>query len=810
MLLSTLATPIAANVVACSKVDYRVNDKGNSAFWFLPKLNGSGAQADSSDVWSEMDPFAKNKDNPNQVIKNPAAWNTDQRNALGMKILQMLSVALLIDANQAVTNPNDPNNPFNYVKQHATNYANLADYNKLLSNLQIGWKTLDSSVDQEIANKKQSYKDQYGDSKWQSHWNDMLNDSYDGSEQKYKADLLTSSTTLNASTVLTNALLGGTTGFDSIDSSTIQNYAAEYQKAQDKSEWIKDNIGPARDILLGYTGNPYSNSLWGKDQSDSLTYNGGTGDVNPTSLNNALTSTKPPVGVPIATYDATTTKYVRTNNNYQNISSTGVLSQFQNYALNKYYQDEKPLAVSTYQEAYDATPGGEASHKGLEYGANKQDFGYSAEGEGKSIDNIDNILNASNWNSLSAAGITTKPQKKMVTLNPDSSITPEMETAVYGSMQTLVKGYQAIKEGGTAGQTALNNLPIIQAKNLIPAGKKIDQLSTEQKGQVAEKLIDAINRSKLPSSTGDNPPLKTDVVAPTAAGPDSSSAAGGTIGQKIPQNLHQNNMYAVVQLGSGPHSSLAVAYLDDKGLNFANVDGLQQSVNASLTGKKKINPKQISPQTPSTSNPQWTNEAQNKDWDNFQYNIKPQLGSTIKNADGSIGTPSSKTFNNEIYNPYLQYLVNQSYFNTNPKTSGSTSSFNIMDDLKSFADLKSGSKVGDGSWYTWVYSFFNNYFTKANDKNWLEQLVKISPDATDGDSWFKNFVNSNLSTINSSLDNLYKTIATLNKTIQGKDEYYAPRQFNESISDWENYFNPNDPNSNLSKFWTMANKWQGE
>ena len=58
----------------------------------------------------------------------------------------------------------------------------------------------------------------------------------------------------------------------------------------------------------------------------------------------------------------------------------------------------------------------------------------------------------------------------MVTMTPDSSITPEMETAVYGSLSTLIKGYQALKlDTPQARQNALDQLPIIQASQLNPS-----------------------------------------------------------------------------------------------------------------------------------------------------------------------------------------------------------------------------------------------------------------------------------------------------------------------------------------------------
>ena len=796
----SLATPIASNVVACSKVDYRVNNYGNSAYWFLPKLNGAGAHADSSDVWSEMDPFASNSNGDrNSVIKNPAAWNVDQRNALGMKILQMLSAALLINAG----NPNQwkENNPFNQLATYFKQNLPGADYSALLNNLKIGWQTLDKSVDQEIANKKQSYKDQYGDNKWQSHWNDMLNDSYDGSEQKYKADLLTSSTTLNASQVLANALLGGTPGFQTIQSNTIQSYAQNYLGATaDRTKWITQNPEEARAILLGYQSAISGNTNWESDAENKLPL--------PTTdqLNSALaggqgkplpkTAPTPMQAVPSATYDGKT--FVRTQNNYQNIPSTnnGILSQFQNYALNKYYQDEKPLAVSTYQAAYAATPFGQSStDKGLENGVTDADFGSTLEPlkDGSTLKNINNILDkVDNWNDLTseaklATGATY--QKKMVTLHPDSSITPEMETAVYGSLSTLVNGYKDLKEGDT---TDFNKLPIIQAKYL-----KDDSSNAKT---TSSSLLKAIQRSSKTKATSVQP---------------DSYANSGSAGSGL--HIGNNQMYAVVDLGPNPTSgqdSLAVAYLDDKGLELAHVDGLQQAVDSDLTGKTQVDP---------TSVNAWTSQKQNEDLDNFNYNINNKINNDTKPYDSTntIGKVTPNTFNNSIYNPYLQYLVNQSYISSAQSSLGTTGrpQFNIMNDLKAFATLDSSSKVGNGLWYTWVYSFFNNLFTKAGDTNWLSNLVNVSPDAPKGKNntatWFQNFLNNAEGAVQSSgLQNLYKAILTLNKTIKGKDASYNGGLYDKSTINWGDYFTdptkaPADNPANLPDFWTLDNKWQG-
>ena len=794
----SLAAPIASNVVACSKVDYRVNNYGNSAYWFLPKLNGAGANADSSDVWSEMDPFATNSGaSRDSVIKNPAAWNVDQRNALGMKILQMLSVALLINAGNPKEGSSNPFSRLAGLKDHG-----YADYSQLLKNLQIGWQTLDKSVDQEIANKKQSYKDQYGDNKWQSHWNDMLNDSYDGSEQKYKADLLTSSTTLNASQVLENALLGGVPGFQNITKNTIQSYAQNYLRSKNPEDWIMQNPEEARTILLGFQNDVYNNNFWKKDADDSGKQ--GTGlpasDLTQENLNTALGVSPSPTAqaptakqaVPSATYSKATQTFTRNQNNYQNIPSTnnGILSQFQNYALKKYYEDERPLAVSTYQAAYTASPGGEAANKGLENGVSDADFGVPGS---DALKNINNILNKTDdWNKLNQeTGVSPTYQKKMVTMTPDSSITPEMETAVYGSLFTLIKGYQALKhDTQQARQNALDQLPIIQASQLNP--------STGQ--TISSKLWPLIQRKNSKPGTPSG-----GYVQPTAT----ASQAGA------------NDMYAVVDLGPNPASgkdSLAVAYLDDKGWNLAHVDGLQQAVDASTsTG--------IANKTP--VNPNLTNglksTVQNQDLDNFNAKINPNIiNQTSKPYDAgqTIGDPSTgKTFNNSIYNPYLQYLVNQSYINgaqTLP-TATNRPQFNIMNDLKAFATLDSSSKVGNGLWYTWVYSFFNNLFKRNNDHNWLSQLVNVSPDAPKGANntaqWFQNFINNAEGAVDASgLQNLYKAILTLNKTIKGKDANYNGGLFDSSTSHWQSYFrapNPSDLHF-FTKFWSLNDWYEGD
>lgn len=779
----SLAAPIASNVVACSKVDYRVNNYGNSAYWFLPKLNGAGANADSSDVWSEMDPFATNSGSDrDSVIKNPAAWNVDQRNALGMKILQMLSVALLINAG----NPNEgSSNPF----KKLSGLTGSADYSQLLKNLQIGWQTLDKSVDQEIANKKQSYKDQYGDNKWQSHWNDMLNDSYDGSEQKYKADLLTSSTTLNASQVLANALLGGTPGFQNIQPTTIQGYAQDFIKNNYSQDWVNNHLLEARAILLGYK--PLTDrSSWGQDESNMLTPD----DVNSTNLKSVLKSATsaltPMQGVPSASLPKGATSFVRNQDNYQNIpsSSNGILSQFQNYALNKYYQDERPLAVSDYLAPYAATPKGQsADDKGLESGVSDADF--DSKGN-KVLNNINSVLqNTTNWDTIHQNIIDPDPktdpvtyEKKMVTMNPDSSITPEMETAVYGSLETLIKGYQDLKSNPSNPE--FGNLPIIPINKIKPdAGKTI-----------SSQLWNAIQRK---NSTG-----KT--LAPTAKVDAQGKIQPGT-----------NDMYAVVDLGpnsteTGANNNrdrLAVAYLDDKGLHLTHVDGLWDAINSAPNSKTPYNP---------SSTSSYPTSKQNADLDNFNYNINNKIindTSSLFNVKPTIGDPSSTTFNNSIYNPYLQYLVNQSYISSaQPATAaGDTkyrTQFNIMNDLKAFATLDSSSKVGNGLWYTWVYSFFNNLF-KNIDSNWLNDLVNISPDTADHGQWFQNFVNNAEGAVDSSgLQNLYKTILTLNKTVKGKDAAYNPGLFDSSSAEWQNYFSFNfhDENpSNFTKFWTLDN-----
>ena len=504
----TLTGSAGTTLVACSSTDTKhLNDKGNSIWAELPGLDGGKNNPDSADVWNEMDPFGGDSADPT----NPNNWDGDVQSTVTIQILKMLSVSILANAEKI------------FGSGGGAPKASLAGYsNGFVKQLESDWTQLKTAVNNEVANQKESYKEQYGKD-WEKHWNDMLKNDYDGSENNYRAYLFAEGKDTNASMMLTNTLIGqGAFNSSTVNMATLGAYRKDWVTAIKQpggsDTWAKSNPAEARELALSMT--PYINQqsmpagLWSKDQANTISLDP---DVT-TALDGFSknpTSAVVRYAVPIKTFDGT--KYSARSNGFTH--SSGLISAFQNFALKKWYSEEKPLAISTINIPYDSDPS--TGQKGL------------INGTGSTSPNLFNINKQKLINSL-LTGLNSTTSWDQLRRGAIRNINP-----TYGSSLLTVdpgdgKNYNA-------------------------------NLSASVYGAISNLTATGTTFSKIPSTIdGDNGLLKS-INRSTGATFSNDQVSPGT-------------MYAVY--GIAPNSSVTdptdpiVVYLDDTGLNFVHIEGL--------------------------------------------------------------------------------------------------------------------------------------------------------------------------------------------------------------------------------------------
>ena len=505
----TLTGSAGTTLVACSSTDTKhLNDKGNSIWAELPGLDGGKNNPDSADVWNEMDPFGGDSADPT----NPNNWDGAVQSTVTIQILKMLSVSILANAEKI------------FGSGGGAPKASLAGYsNGFVKQLESDWTQLKTAVNNEVANQKESYKEQYGKD-WEKHWNDMLKNDYDGSENNYRAYLFAEGKDTNASMMLTNTLIGqGAFNSSTVNMATLGTYKTAWESAGSSDTWANDNPAEARELALSMTPYLVSGSvpkLWSDDQNNTITLQ---------NVKDALNDFKknPPVpvapvvryAVPVKTYDSTKTQpYSARSNGFTH--SSGLISAFQNFALKKWYSEEKPLAVSTITIDYRSSDP-ETGQKGLNAGTDDPDRLFNDTQEAQINQLLGKLSDGSTtWNDLRSGeygGIKPTYGSSLLTVDPGDGKTynTNLSASVYGAISSLTAG---------SGITT------------------------------------------LPSKIGDNDGLLANINRSTGATWDGTQVTPGT-------------MYKVYNIAQGASVTTppdpVVVYLDDTGLNLVHIEGLE-------------------------------------------------------------------------------------------------------------------------------------------------------------------------------------------------------------------------------------------
>lgn len=669
-------------VVACGGDDEakkHLNDKGNSVWAWLPELK-NGAKPDSANVWNEMTPFMSNGKNP----EDPSTWNGDVKSKAAIQVLKMLNVSILANAS-------------NVFSSSQISSPNLMNYSTLGKSLSTVWTNLKANVDNQIEQQKQSYQQQYG-KKWEDKWKKMLKDKYDSSINNYKAYLYASGSDDNATKEITNLLLNNNAGsFNTANSSTLNSQMGTVPtNTATRTTWVTNNPALAREVTLSYT--PYLdgnnvNALWAKDEANTISVADVQGAI--AAAQTAYTGGEANTNVPIKDYNTTTNKYEATRLGGAPYSN-GLVSQYQKFTYQKYFEQEKPLAVSDIDFSYrtDAVPG--SDQKGIQNGVQLKDFSPNDQA------NIQTVLSKLNtdgttWTDFSksgfVSGITPTYQKDLLTINSGGSD----------------------KSGVNAAGGSINTNYVASVYGSLP--------KLTQKTKIADNPTDATALLKTIDRTQDatyNPLLAT------------------------PYN--KGKMFTVINVGQAAtavtNEDRVVVYADDSGLHFVHVDGLNAAMTTDVKSGNSDNIASISDYA--------------KDFDNFNYNLLAQpnqkdvWNKPDKNYIDNVTTGTKKySFNNSIFNNYLRFLVNGSYIHKfHPDATNNQ--FDIISSVSSFATLDESSSVGNHLWYTWIYDFMNNYFnnlTSTQNKDWLSNFITFFKADSDNNltpqndpSWFVNTI----------------------------------------------------------------------
>ena len=556
--------------------------------------------------------------------------------------------------------------------------ADWADYDLLASRMHKAWTDLVSNTDNYIARQKQDYKNKYGKN-WSKKWQDMLKDKYDSSEKKYKADLLASGTDDNASIELSNLLLNrDQKSYVTSSPQTIKNNFQSFKTSgQQWGEWAQQNPDMARLIVLSSTS--YLNQ---EGKVSELWKKDETGQLMLTDVVawSGAGTFAPRYSVSNRQYNSTTDQY-EARQLSQGSYSGGLISEFQKFIVGKWFQWTKPLAISSVTFEYSKNiPGGRTGlYNGLFAGKTPGEVTVQDLFQTDVVNKIETVLGqltSQPWTSLS---------------------TQQLVTPTYDEKLMTIAG----------------------------GGKKPPKVKKGDKPDTPDDYRRTAVYSNMSSFTsGENPPGFTKYLSDeTYLSGLLDSARSVSVGRG-----NQSQMAQVFAIGPKKNTvrDRVLVYFDEKGLNLVHIDGLWAVLQQNKgQGQKKFDYQD--------------KIAKNSDrpaaYDRFENYIQPQITNGV--ADTAIIKDGKWSFNSVIGSLYQQYLVNRSYVNLHGKGMALTN-FNVFDSINAFAVLDKDSTFGNNLWYSWIYDFYNYYFTDLvtpSLPDWFDQFMKFDPDHKDH-KWF--------------------------------------------------------------------------
>ncbi|WHQ37231.1 lipoprotein [Spiroplasma sp. SV19] len=365
-LLSILSSMVivgatVSGVVACNnkeKNNQHKNGNGDSIWAWIPGIYG-GKEITSPDIWSVLaNPFVDAGNG--KWTNDPSQWDGATRIKMSVQLMQILSVAILA-------------NPDKFFPTKQTTVGDIADYKDLKDILKDQWNLLVQNTNNTVEKKKQSFKD--SDQKnWEKKYHDFLdsnykdisgasgNRKYEIEEQNYKAAIMTTGADggISATQMLTNILLNNNmrtyqTNTAETSVTKLSSFADFLKGGGQAKDWNTNDQNSRTQVALAFSWDSTSGSF-GADLSK-LTVT----EIN-TRLDTIATNLKtegydvtkymvkyPPVSTPVFTDPSSTS--IGTPLLAQSYDP-GQYSLFQKYLIEKWFQNEKPLAVSKITYAF--------------------------------------------------------------------------------------------------------------------------------------------------------------------------------------------------------------------------------------------------------------------------------------------------------------------------------------------------------------------------------------------------------------------------------------------------------------------------
>ncbi len=646
-LLGSFAITASAGSMAVACTNYDKKQDGNSILInFLNSLNGK-ANIDASDVlWKLV-----NENGP----KN--------RETFALDFLKTINASILINSEKNF----GENGEIKLNNSSAFISAGLA------SSLSDKWNTLNKAVDLKIQREKDKYKKDNG-KKWWDKWCEMLVGKYsvyqdkvkdmdvDLLEGKYKSDILLTDSSNNVTKALLDILLNtDQLGVTWITVEQVKRKLATLKSVKDDKDKLlyaaKSDVKALQQII----NSTKESGEWVKSSVNDQS----TDDEISAKVDEALKIEESNIK-----YDVPTDINELVTGGAD--TRAGMLSNSQQFFLNKYYNAKAPIAISEITIAF-------SDNKTFDDGILPSDFEGDNEVNSKQTWTLlkQIITDKTSWSEIMAKGSTThskatvKHYDNLLTLTNTTDFTPTLSSIVYD----YILGERYKTDVTRADEND---------KVKVPEWTTKTDIEKEYKKEDFGKLITALNRTGSFDKTS-------------------------------------NNLYR--KLSDGDKDKLV--YIDSSGIHIVSIDGFNELVE-STTNTPNKDAKKIIDDTKNGID----KETQKSLNDFKEFN---KLTTQEKIYDFWRKTDSEdryfKKLNSTVTNPYLKFLVNNSLLKG---VKGSPVGFDIMAEVKAWATISSSSEK-EFYWVTMVYDYFQTMTSKqedklTEDKSFIEQFVIFGPD----------------------------------------------------------------------------------
>ncbi len=702
----------ATNVVSCSSstnIYDKKNSDGDSIFYFLPKsTDNNSVNYATSNAWKDL-----NIENDSDLTKVPGSVKLQITQNL-MKIFNVSSLASIADGTTKPTN----------------DYENIADLSNIQSIFKNNWTNLQSEVEQ-------TFKDQKNNQG--KNWDSWLKDNYDGDENNYKAYLYSEGgDSDSASSVLAQTLSDNyQANYDGVSGDNILEYLENktdglipyYNENNNLDSWgnslkkMQIVIAIFHETNLNNIDSDFDNLV---DALDTATSNKGSSIENYKDLLNYYnTDTSSPKEYKlysiandasnIAPNSSSSDDPINNiNYNYSNIQNdnlNGLFSPSQLFLENKWYQAEKPLAVSQILIKYSAESGTAfdyTSNKLEDYTTNEKINQLFNSKSQESINKIIDYLNDDSSKKISSI--------KSIASSNDNINKPETK---WDQLMQWVPSYN----DSNLSNEYESNLLTVNASEDTSTGFANDMFKSSIYGSLLQKdsdddaLITSSEASSIPVSlSGDSGLIKE-------------------LEQKDGINSEKDNdMYKIYKAGD----SNIIVYFDSLGMHLVHIDGSSNNTN--------------------TSNPNYLNTSSGTQYDYIKNYTKTDQLNNIQKYNNYINQrdPNNENSNFNLYtedtstgttnHTYLDFLNAMQFgsITTNLDLKNEYK-YDIKSELTAFATFDATqSTISSDSATMWFWNF-----------DYIKWYLS-GPDDTENSDWISsilNFNNKNIETIfNNELD----------------------------------------------------------